>query len=255
MNETRLRRAAWSGVVALVIVGVAGAALRLVHPADSGTRLEPVRQQILEALHVAQPLHSERAAELDRFDSRFAAYPLATLLHVLPGAIFLLLAPLQFLTRGRPRYARLHRWSGRVLVALGVVIAGTALFFGLLMPYGGAGEALAIALFGGLLLVALTTAVVAIRHGRVAEHREWMLRAFAIALAIATVRVAGAIFDIVLTPLGLNPRAQFVLSVWAGWVITLGIAELWIRHTRVSVRPELTLSVDRPREADTYLPR
>ena len=122
------------------------------------------------------------------------------------------------------------------------------------MPYGGPGEALAIAIFGGLLLVALTKAVVAIRDGRVAEHREWMLRAFAVALAIATVRIVAVPFDIAFTPLGLDPRRQFVLSVWTGWLITVGGAEVWIRRTRVGARQELTPSVDRPLEGPAYLP-
>jgi hypothetical protein len=100
------------------------------------------------------------------------------------------------------------------------------------MPYGGLGEATAIAFFGGLFVVAVGRAFVAIRKHQVARHREWMIRAFAIAIGISTVRVVGAVFDFALTPTGLRPPALFALSLWTGWGVTLGAGELWIRYTR-----------------------
>jgi len=44
-------------------------------------------------------------------------------------------------------------------------------------------------------------------------------------------RVIGSVLDIALTPAGLRPPA-LVLSLWTGWVITLGVAEFWIGYTR-----------------------
>ena len=108
----------------------------------------------------------------------------------------------------------------------------TGLFFGVLLPYGGAGEATAIALFGGLFVLAAGKALVAIRRRQVARHREWMIRAFAIALAVSTVRIVGPTLDLMLTPAGLRLPEIFVLSLWTGWTITVGAAELWIRYTR-----------------------
>jgi hypothetical protein len=110
-----------------------------------------------------------------------------------------------------------------------------ALYFGLLMPYAGLGEALAIGLFGGLFLLAITTAFMAIRRGQVARHREWMIRAFAIALAISTVRLVGAVVDIALTPAGFRQPELFVFSIWIGWIATVAAAEWWIRYTRYTL--------------------
>lgn len=226
----------WGLVIVLVLVGVAGAALRAANPTDSGTRMEPLRQWVFGALHLTQLRADERAAELDRFDSRFAAHRGATLLHIIPGALVLILAPLQFLTRGRARYARLHRWSGWVIVMLALVATGGALFFGIGMPYGGNPESIPIALFSLILLIALFRAVTAIRAGRVAEHRELMIRAFAVLIAISTVRFVAIPIDLFTTPLGLGPRAQFVLAVWTGWLLTLAAAEWWIRRTRAAAQ-------------------
>lgn len=216
-------------------IGVAAAIGRTVFLSDAVTRAEPLRRRMLAALHRADPFAAARPAELDLVDRRFAAHPLPTLLHVIPGGLFLLLAPLQFVARVRSHYPAVHRWSGRALLLLVGIVGVTGLFFGLGMPYGGPGEATAIGVFGALLLVAAATAFVAIRRRQVARHREWMLRVFAIAIAISTVRLVGAAADLVLTPAGWPPKDVFVISIWTGWILTLGAAELWIRHTRPQV--------------------
>jgi hypothetical protein len=74
-------------------------------------------------------------------------------------------------------------------------------------------------------------AYVAIRKGQIAIHREWMIRAYAAALAISMVRVIGGVMDV--TRFMVNDlRGAFVLSIWSGWLITLAMAELWIRYSR-----------------------
>ena len=227
-----LVRLLWAVTALLVIVGVVAAIGRVAFTDDLTTRIDPLREQLMSALHRNDPFVLQRPAELARVDGSFATHPFLTLLHVIPGGIFLLLAPLQFSNWVRTRHIRLHRWSGRILLPAALVSVVASLYFGLLIPYGGPGEAAAIALFGGLFLFAMIRAFVAIRRGQVAQHREWMIRVFAIAIAISTVRVVAAIFDLALTPAGVRPPDLFVLSVWTGWVITVGAAELWIRYTR-----------------------
>ncbi len=227
---------ACGAIALLTTVGIAAAVGRAMHPEDLTavvTRVaDPVRAKVFAALGLEDPLLAERPAEVARVDSRFAAHPRTTLLHVVPGGLFLLIAPLQFSSWIRRRHVRFHRWSGRFLVLIAVVSTVPGLFFGLVIPYAGLVESAAIALFGGLFLVALVRAVLAIRRGEVARHREWMIRAFAVALAIATVRVVAIALDIALTPAGIRPPALFALSVWTGWVLTVGAAELWILATR-----------------------
>ncbi len=225
--------ALWCGVVLLVVVGAAASVGRSVFRGDLAIRADPVRQKLLVAFHRADPFLALRAEELKRFDGRFAAHPVLTLLHVLPGAIVLILAPLQFSSRIRYRFIEFHRWSGRLIVLAAFVSAVAGLSFGLRMPYGGPGETTAVALFGGLFVMAVGLAVVAIRRKQVAQHREWMIRAFAIALGISTVRVISAVFDLALTPMGFRPQELFVLSLWVGWTVSLGAGEFWIRYTRV----------------------
>src|SRR5580765_791659 len=132
--------ALWCGVALLVIVGVTAVVGRGVFLGDFATRAEPVRQQVLTALHLKDPLLQQRAEELDRFDRRYAADRVSALLHILPGGVFLILAPLQFSSRIRSRSIRFHRWSGRILMLAGLIAAAAGLSFGLRIPYGGPGE-------------------------------------------------------------------------------------------------------------------
>ena len=55
-------------------------------------------------------------------------------------------------------------------MAAGIVAVAPALFFGVIIPYGGPGEAVAIAVIAGLFLVALCTAFVAIRRVRLTDR-------------------------------------------------------------------------------------
>lgn len=234
-----LTRAVWAVATLLVAIGVSAAVGRVVFPADFITRAEPVRQWTMAALGRDDPMALQRPAELARADGSFAAHPALTLLHVVPGGLFLLFAPLQFSSQVRTRNPALHRWSGRILLALLVASALPAMYFGVAIPYGGVGEAVAVALFGGALFVSIGVAFVAIRRRQSARHREWMIRVFALTIAIATERPAFAAIDFALTPFGVPPPDQFVLSVWTAWIVTLAAAEAWIRYTRRRVSAAL----------------
>ena len=222
----------WTVTIMLIVIGVGAAIGRGVFPGDFLSRAEPVRQRTMDALDRNDPFASTRSAEVAAVDGRFGAHPVMTLLHVLPGGLFLLLASLQFSARIRRRHVHVHRWSGRLLLVAATVGVITGLYFGVVIPYAGWGETMAIVLFGGLLLVAIGRGYIAIRRKEVARHREWMIRVFALALAISTVRIVAVVLDVALTPAGWSSRQIFVASLWAGWIITLAAAEGWIRQTR-----------------------
>lgn len=222
----------WCAVGLLTAIGVVAVVGRSLYPADMVTRADPLRTRLLDLLDREDPFAANRAEEVERFDRPFATHPVITRLHILPGGLFLLLAPLQFSSRIRTRHLRFHRWSGRLLMLAAIVTALSGLFFGLLMPFGGRMESVAIALFGGLLLFAIVRGFRAIRSGRVALHREWMIRAFALAIAISTVRFVGPVVDYAFTPGGMRAGDVFALSVWIAWVLTIAAAEAWIRYSR-----------------------
>jgi hypothetical protein len=232
-----LNQLIWSTVVILVLIGVAAGIGRGLFPNDWAKRVDPIRTQILGALKVMDPFVNERSQEIEEFDDRYSTHRNVTILHVVPGAIFLIFALLQFSSRIRERHILFHRWVGRVLVFTGIVVGVTALYFGILMPYGGTGEAIAIAVFGGLFLYSICRAFIAIRKRQVAIHREWMIRAFAAAISIASARIFITVLDLTLTSAGFRPKEIFVMAIWIGWTLTIGAAEIWIRRTRRQVNP------------------
>jgi uncharacterized membrane protein len=224
-------RAGRAVIALLVVIGVAAAASRTLFLDDMFRRVEPQRRQLFDVMHVNDPFALERDAELARIDGRFAAHPIVTVLHVVPGAVFLLLAPLQFSARMRRRHLRLHRWSGRVLLPIALVSVPGGLYFGVLTPFA-PGEAVVIGLITAWFVAAIVTAFVAIRRHDVDAHREWMIRVFATAMAISTIRVIATPLDLLLTPAGFRLPSIFVVTLWTGWLLTLAVAEWWIRRTR-----------------------
>jgi uncharacterized membrane protein len=162
----------------------------------------------------------------------FARYPILTLVHIVPGLLFMMLGPLQFSSTIRARHLRWHRRSGRIFVICGVVIGISALVMSFGMPaIGGVNQAAATALFATFFLCALCKAFWHIRRREVALHRQWMIRAFAVGLAVATIRPIVGVFFATSHFSGLTPHEFFGTAFWIGFVLHLIAAEGWIHAT------------------------
>jgi hypothetical protein len=121
--------------------------------------------------------------------SKFLDYPTIVALHVILGGLYLTFAPFQFVKRIRSRWLGYHRWAGRLLVAIGLVVGAAGLFMAWVIPFAGWPERVILGFFGILFLVSLGKGYLHIRARQTQLHREWMIRAFALALAIATTRL------------------------------------------------------------------
>jgi uncharacterized membrane protein len=157
------------------------------------------------------------------------------MLHIVPGLVFIVLGPLQFVTTLRTRRPWVHRRIGRVVLASGLITGVTALAMTTQMAIGGATERAATTLFGVLFLIALVRAFVCIRRRQVALHREWMIRAFSLGLAVATVRPIVGAFFATRSVTHLAPAEFFGIAFWLGFTIHLIVAEAWINYTRTGV--------------------
>src|SRR6267378_1734566 len=218
----RLRRALWSAVIFLALIGSAVAVRRMVH-------LVPI---VVGGYHPAASISNPVAAQFAALDDLFAHYPILTLVHIVPGLLFMLLGPLQFSPTIRARHLRWHRWSGRVFVVCGVVIGISALVMSFGMPaIGGFNQAAATTLFATFFLFALCKAFWHIRRREIGLHREWMIRAFSVGLAVATIRPVIGMFFATSRLSGLTPHEFFGIAFWIGFVLHLIAAEAWIRAT------------------------
>ena len=181
------------------------------------------------------PANFPGAAELD---AGFTQHPRLTMLHIIPGLLFVVLAPLQFVQSLRCRRPALHRWTGRVVLGSGMIIGSSALVMSPQMAIGGVNETAATMLFATIFLFALVRAFLYIRHGNVALHREWMIRAFAIGLAVASVRPIVGVFFATRGITHLTPHDFFGTAFWLGFTLQLMVAEVWINYTRPGVATE-----------------
>jgi len=166
--------------------------------------------------------------EPEDFESRYVAHPWLAYLHMTPGVLYLLGAPLQLSQRIRTKHYTLHRRLGRVLVTAALLSVVLALVFGLRFPWGGPVQALATAVFGCWFLICLLLAVLAIRRGDVVNHRRWMIRAFAAGIAVGTIRIWIGLF---LASGLLNFHDSFAAAFWIGFSLHVLAGEWWVRTT------------------------
>lgn len=204
-------RLLWTVVIFLVVIGIAAVARRTL------------------VLFWPQRFAGGSSNPAAALDTGFARHMLLTLIHILPGGLFLALAPLQFSRSFREKHLQLHRWSGRVLVVCGLVIGTSALIMSYKMNIGGPNETAASTLFAIVFLICLTKAYLFIRRKEVARHREWMIRAYGVGLGVATTRpIVGMFFAF----RRLTPHEFFGIAFWLGFTITFFAAEAWVDYTR-----------------------
>jgi hypothetical protein len=203
------RTAAWAIVLVLIAVVVVFAALRFV------TDLPLVL--------------SGQVAEHGSFEERYVRHPVPAYLHIVPGLVYLVGACFQLSARFRNRHLRVHRRLGRVVFAAGLVSGTFAIIFGAPQSYGGFWQAAATVTFSAYFLVALGLAFRAILRRDVTIHRRWMIRAFAIGLAVGTIRLWVGL----LTGVGaVTAQESFAAAFWLAFTMHAAAAEIWLRRGR-----------------------
>lgn len=207
-----MTRVVWGTVIVLCLIGVLAVLRR-----GYTLMMPPVVSRFSDAADV---------------DSGFLRHRWLTLVHIIPGLLFMVLGPLQFARTLRARRPKLHRWLGRVFVAASLVIGVSALVMSPQMAIGGVNETIATMLFAVLFLISLMKAFFYARQRKFTLHREWMIRAFAIGLSVATIRPIVGVFFATSRLTHLTPHEFFGTAFWLGFTVQLLAAEVWINYTR-----------------------
>jgi hypothetical protein len=151
------------------------------------------------------------------------------LLHVAGGVAALLVAPLQFVRSVRTRWPAFHRATGRLYLlacAIGSP-AGFMLAMGTTAgPVAAVGFAIPALLWPAFTWLGWRAAV----DRRFEDHRDWMLRSWAITATAITLRLmlpAAAL-------LGLDFLPAYRVISWLAWTTNLALFEFHIRRTRMT---------------------
>jgi uncharacterized membrane protein len=156
----------------------------------------------------------------------FVAHPVAVYCHVFASAVALLLGPLQFSARLRRTRLRLHRWMGRVYLGVGVLVGGLSGLYLAAFAFGGPAARLGFAALALCWLFSGGRAFLAIRSGRIDEHRQWMVRNFSLAFAAITLRL----YLPVALVAGVDFAVAYPVIAWLCWLPNLLAAE-WLCKT------------------------
>jgi uncharacterized membrane protein len=162
-------------------------------------------------------------------NASITATPAPVVVHIVCAVSYAILGAFQFSTALRRRRPGWHRVAGRVLVVLGLAVALSALWMTQFYPrQPGTGELAYLfrLAFGSGMAACILLGFAAIRRGDVAHHRAWMTRAYALALGAGTQVLTGGVGSALFGTSALVTD----LSLGAGWVINLAVAEYLIRR-------------------------
>jgi uncharacterized membrane protein len=165
-------------------------------------------------------------------NTRFMASPAPVVLHIVSATLFCVLGAFQFDAAIRLRAPLLHRTAGRVVAPCGILAALTGLCMtaGYPIPAELQGDLLYGVRMGvGLsMALAIMVSVRAVLQRRIAQHRAWMVRAYALGQGAGTQ-------VLILLPVTLIAGAPtFILRdvlMASAWVLNMALAEWIIRRS------------------------
>lgn len=153
-------------------------------------------------------------------------------LHAGAASTALLVGAVQFSAAVRQHRPGVHRWTGRIYVVACLIGA----ISGLVLAAGTSAGPMAGLGFGGLAVAWIVTNALGWQRARarkIASHRRWMIRSWALTLAAVTLRLYIPLFEM----LGVAELPAYRAIAFLCWVPNLAIAEvLLVRDRRPTPR-------------------
>jgi len=159
--------------------------------------------------------------QLAALDEVFASHATLTLAHILPALAFVVIVPFVYIRRNT-------QWTEKVLFPLGLTVGITAYAMSA-YAVGGWVERSAVLFFNSLFLFSLVYAWR--ERGDQQLKMQWLTRAIAVLLGIATTRPVMGIFFATSRLTHLEPKQFFGIAFWIGFSINTVIVELWLRSS------------------------
>lgn len=163
--------------------------------------------------------------QAEAMDVIFSSHALLTAAHIIPAAVFVVLAACVLLR------STTGEWLERLFFVFGAVTGVTAYAMNR-YAMGGWIERSAVLIFDTWFLFSLARAWWFSRRGRTNEKRAWMTRAVGILLGVATTRPVMGVFFATSPMTHLRPNQFFGVAFWIGFSINSIVIELWLRSKR-----------------------
>ncbi|MDA1906336.1 DUF2306 domain-containing protein [Bacillus cereus] len=146
--------------------------------------------------------------------------------HITTSIVALVIGPFTLSTKFRERNINRHRIAGRIYM-VGILLGGVS---GLYLSFYATGGLVAKLGFGLLSVFWLTSAYQAlhrVKNKKINDHRNWMIRNYALTFATVTLRIWLPLFIVLF---GIEHfELSYAIIAWLAWVPNLIVAELFIR--------------------------
>ncbi|MEZ2323073.1 DUF2306 domain-containing protein [Bacillus tropicus] len=146
--------------------------------------------------------------------------------HITTSIVALVIGPFTLSTKFRERNINRHRIAGRIYM-VGILLGGVS---GLYLSFYATGGLVAKLGFGLLSVFWLTSAYQAlhrVKNKKINDHRNWMIRNYALTFAAVTLRIWLPLFIVLF---GIEHfELSYAIIAWLAWVPNLIVAELFIR--------------------------
>lgn len=174
----------------------------------------------LDSIQQGPPAVPDEFTTMEYFTS-----PIPIVGHIIFGIFLNILGPLQFAPVTWRRWPMWHRWSGRLLIVSGFVVAASGLWMNHFYPqYGGLLKYPGIVVNSIGIAASMALALWYIRSRDIPSHRKWMMRAIAFGLGPATQRLF-------LLPVfliyGMVSDMTIGIVIWLGFLLNLAVVE-WV---------------------------
>ena len=189
-----------------------------------------VIRRIVALVHPPQSQPPQMAG----LDEAFASHAALTLVHILSALAFVLLLSLTYFRRFVS-----SEWIAQLLFPLGAIVGITAYAMSA-YAIGGWIERSAVFFFNSFFLYSLFRAWQYRRFSEVKLKQQWLTRAVAILLGIATTGPVMGIFFATSTLTHLKPQQFFGIAFWIGFSINTLAIDLWLRSRQHSHQFERT---------------
>lgn len=162
--------------------------------------------------------------------------------HALAGTLMYLAAPLQFSERLRKRFPKLHRIAGRLYVLSVLIVGPTGAYIQYFEERMGFPRSFTVlAVIDALLLMGTTLMGFVFAYRRkIAQHRQWMVRSFAMALVFVEARFILGITG--WERLGVEVVQAVIWSCIAMALLLADLANHW-SEIRALLRPSVRAAV------------